>query len=146
MKKGILFLAITLMGSFAYAQKVPESEVPAAVKAAFMSFYPKTTVEKWKKENGNYKAKFDEKKTEMCVIIDPNGKLIKTITEIEVPALPKAATDYAANKHSGKKIKKAKKITAADGLVTYEMEIHESNLCFDSNGNFLSEEKEKKKH
>lgn len=145
MKKGILILAITFIGSIANAQKISESEVPASVKEKFTSLYPKCKVEKWVKEEGNFEAEFDKNKTEMSVVIDPTGKLIETETTISIASLPKAVSDYVAKNHAGKKITEAAKITSADGTVTYEAEVKEVELYFDSNGAFLRSEKEKGK-
>jgi hypothetical protein len=140
MKKGILILTIFLFGSFAYAQKIDESEIPTSVKTKFTSIYPDTKVEKWKKENGNYEARFDKNKTEMSVIIDPNGKLLETETSISISSLPIAIKDYLENNYDGKKIKEITKITYAKGTVFYETEVHETTIYFDSNGTFLRSE------
>jgi hypothetical protein len=143
MKKAILVLAIVSIGSFTYAQKVNDSELPAAVKSKFSSLYPSTKAEKWEKEEGNFKAEFDENKTETSVIIDPNGNLIETHKKIEVSALPKSANDYVSKNYEGKKITEAVKVTDVAGKVTYEAEVKETNLIFDSNGAFIKAEKEK---
>ena len=138
-------MSIMLLGAYAHAQKISESEVPSSVKTTFSTLYPNTKVEKWEKEKDNYKAKFDQKKAEMCIVIDPNGKLLKTKTKIDHSLLPEAAKDYILKNYAGKKISEAKKSIDADGKVTYEAEVQETNLCFDSAGTFLNSKMEKKK-
>jgi len=143
MKKVILMLTVIFVGGTVFAQKVSESDVPAAVKTKFSSLYPNAKVEEWKKDNGNYKAEFDENKTETCVIINPKGDLVKTKTEIEATELPAAANEYLAKKYAGKKITECHKMTDANGIVTYKAEVGEMHVIFDSNGAFVKEGTEK---
>jgi hypothetical protein len=143
MKKLILILAIALTGSFAYAQKVSSSSVPTAVTSKFNSLYPNATIEHWKKEKMNYEAKFTQNTTKMCVVIDPNGNVVKTATDISTSQLPDAATDYITKNYSNDKITEASKISEADGRVKYEAKVKDTHLCFDSNGNYLKSEKRK---
>ncbi len=141
MKKAIIMMSAIFIGGVAYAQKVSESEVPAAVKTKFTSLYPNSKVEKWEKEKGSYKAEFDENKTETCVIIDDEGNLVKTKTEIQISELPVAASAYIEKNCTGKKITKAFKMTDAKGVVTYKAKVGETHLFFDANGTFVKEEK-----
>jgi hypothetical protein len=141
MKKAIIMMSAILIGGVTYAQKVSESEVPAAVKTKFTSLYPNSKVEKWEKEKGSYKAEFDENKSETCVIIDDKGNLVKTKTEISISELPAAATAYIEKNCTEKKITKACKMTDAKGVVTYKAVVGEKHLFFDSNGTFEKEEK-----
>lgn len=143
MKTSILFLAIAFAGSTASAQKVQEKEVPIPVKTTFTNKYPKTEVEKWEKEDGNYEAEFDYNKEELSVLFDASGNILETEVEIKTTDLPKSVTDYIAKNVAGKKIKEAAKITDAKGTVTYEAEADNTDYIFDSSGNFLSKKVEK---
>lgn len=143
MKKGIWMMALTLMGSMAFAQKIKTADVPPVVTAEFATLYPSCKVEQWKKEKANYEAKFEQKMTKMCVVIDPSGNLVKTTTHIAVTELPKTANDYVVKNYNGKKITEACKTVEADGVVKYEAEVSEMHLCFDANGNFVKSEKRK---
>jgi hypothetical protein len=142
MKNTILFLAAGFFAITASAQKMKESDVPAAVKSGFTKLYPNSKVEKWEKENGNYEAEFDNNKVETSVVMNSNGQLMETEIEIKPSELPKAANDYVAKNLNGKKVKEAAKITDAKGTVTYEAEVDEVDYIFDSKGNFIKKEVE----
>ena len=136
-------MVVIISSITANAQTVTNAEVPAVVKTKFASLYPNVKVEKWKKEKENYKAEFDENKTEMCVIIDAKGDLVKTKSKIEASELPASAKEYIEKNHAGKKITKACKMTDAKGDTHYKAEVGEMDLIFDANGTFVKEEKEK---
>lgn len=136
-------MAITLMGSIAFAQNIGQMAVPADVMNKFTSLYPGTTADQWKKEKGNYETKFTQNNTKTCVVIDPKGNLVKTTTHIAVTELPRTANDYVAKNYAGKKITEACKTIEADGVVRYEAEVNSTRLCFDANGTFVKAEKKK---
>ena len=52
MKKLIVIVALSLAICQVRAQKIKESEVPQAVKTAFMKAYPAAKEVKWNKEDG----------------------------------------------------------------------------------------------
>ncbi len=153
MKNLIIILALSLGMGSAYAQKVKESDVPAAVKEAFKKAYPKAEIEKWEKEDGNYEAEFEiegvdktGKKSEVegSVVYTATGELVQTEEEIRVSDLPKAAMEYI-EKNVQKKIKEASKITEAKGTVNYEAEAGGEDYIFDSEGKFLKKEQDTEK-
>ncbi|MEO5642889.1 MAG: hypothetical protein ABIQ40_08905 [Bacteroidia bacterium] len=138
MKTLMMFvLALTFGAGCANAQKLKETEVPAAVKAAMAKQYPAIKDVEWEKEGANYEAGFDLNKVETSVVITPAGVILETESEIAVSALPKAATDYLVKNLPGKKIKEAAKLTDANGTVTFEAEVNDADYIFDSNGNFI---------
>ena len=142
MKKMILLLGTGFVVITANAQKMKEAEVPANVKSAFTQKYPGTKAKGWEKEDGNFEVEFDNNKAEMTLVIDPNGNVLQTETEIKVSELPKAVADYCAQKYAGKRIKEVSKIVSAKGVTTYEAEIDKMDVIFDSTGKFLREEKD----
>lgn len=142
MKKTMLIAGMVLIAITSNAQKVKDSEVPAAVKTSFSKLYPSAKVEKWEKENGNYEAEFDNNKVETSVLMNASGSLMETEMEIKPSELPKSVSDYVAKNLAGKKIKEASKITDAAGKVSYEAEVDEADYIFDSNGTFLKKEVE----
>ena len=145
MKSKTLFtLAVAFFTFSAFAQDVKESEVPAPVKAAFAKLYPNVKDVDWEKEGANYDAEFEVNKTESSVVFAATGNLLETEIEINVSALPKSASDYLAKKYPKNKIAEASKITDAAGTVTYEAEVGDYELIFDSNGLFIKEIKEDK--
>ena len=145
MKKLILILAITSIGSFAQAQNVNIKTVPVAVTSKFSSLYPTSKAEQWKKEKGGYETKFVQNKVKTCVVIDSVGNVVKTTTDIAVSELPRSANDYVAKNYANQKIVEASKTTEADGTVKYETKVKEMQLCFDADGNFVKSEKCKRK-
>jgi hypothetical protein len=142
MKKTMFLLAFGFAAITANAQKMKEADVPPSIKAGFSKLYPAAKVDKWEKEKSNYEAEFHDGKTEMSVLLGPNGQLLETEKEINATQLPKAATDYVAKNLAGKKIKEAAQITDAKGIVTYEAEVDEADYIFDANGTFLKKEVE----
>jgi len=142
MKKLALVLAATMIASLSFAQTLKEKGVPAAVKTAFQQKYPNAKETKWEKENSNFEAEFEINETDYSVLIDASGNILETEIEIDNNALPSNVRDYVSKNYSGQKIKEAAKITDAKGIVTYEAEIKGEDLLFDSNGNFIKEEKD----
>ncbi len=147
-KKIITTIALSLVISFASAQKVKEAEVPAAVKEAFAKKYPKAKVEKWEKEDGNYEAEFDWNKDEASAIFDPAGTFKAYEAEIKTKALPAGVVEYCAKNFAGWNIAEATRITDAGGAITYECEIKKGkedfDALFDDKGNFLKKSVEAK--
>ena len=80
-----------------------DTEVPAAVKSAFMAKYPHSNVKKWAKEDGNYEAAFDLNKVETTITLNLGGSILETETDITTANLPKATADYLAKHFAGKK-------------------------------------------
>lgn len=124
----------------ACAQKVKESEVPTAVKEAFKKSYKDAKEVKWEKEGANFEAEFEIGETDQSVVFDAMGHLVETEVEIKVDELPAGVKDYVAKNYKNAKIKEATKIIDAKGTVTYETEIKDKDLIFDSAGKFIKEE------
>jgi hypothetical protein len=145
MKNVILTVVTVFAINTVFAQKVKESEVPAAVKSSFQNSYKGAKAEKWEKEkDGNYEAEFDWNKAEMSANFNADGKLIQSEQEIKTTELPKTVSDYVTKNYAGYTISEAAKITDAAGAISYEAEVkkgkEEMDLIFDSNGNFLKKE------
>lgn len=142
MKKTVVLMAAMLVTTFAFAQKVKESEVPAVIKSAFQKQHPNAKEVKWEKENSNYEAEFEMGETESSVLYDATGNLLESEVEIAVADLPKGASEYIQAHYKDQKNKEAAKITDAKGVVTYEAEIKGMDLIFDNTGKFIKEVKE----
>jgi hypothetical protein len=142
MKKTVIMLAASVIALTACAQKVKESDIPAIVKEAFKKQHSDAKEVKWEKEGANYEAEFEVGETEQSVLIDATGAILETEVEITVDALPAAAKEYVTKHYKGMKIKEAAKITDAKGTLTYEAEIKDKDLIFDSTGTFIKEVKE----
>ena len=135
MKKKILFTI--LLGTCAVPVFAGGNDAPPAVKAKFVSLYPRAVKIKWEKEKANYEASFRIQRTEMSCLFDSTGSVLETESEIEIAALPKAAAAYIAKNYAGQKIKEAARITTTQNVTTYEAEVKEGDLVFDSNGIFI---------
>jgi hypothetical protein len=140
MKKLLLIAVGTLCVTFMHAQKLKENQVPQIVRNSFQKQYPKTKAS-WEKEKEGYEASFKQGTTDMSVIINKNGTIIETETDIQVSALPAGILAYIKEHYKGEKVKEAARIVNEKGVVTYEAELKGKDLLFDTNGKFLKEVK-----
>ncbi len=139
MKK--LFIVTVVLGVItlsACVQKLNESQIPAAVRTAFQKQYPGIKAS-WDKEDANYEANFKQGGKDMSAVIDKNGTIVETETDVPVMDLPESAQDYIKKKYPGTKIEEAERIVKADGEVNYEVEVHDKEVIFDANGQFVKE-------
>ncbi|MDN5289285.1 MAG: hypothetical protein JWR38_5559 [Mucilaginibacter sp.] len=142
MKKIILsmLLVIVLIG-VAHAQKVKNTAVPTAAKAALLKKYPTATKATWEKEKGNYEANWGGKSGEdMSVQFTPDGTFIEQVVAIPVSELPAVVAVYIKQHYKGAKITEAGKVTDAKGVLTYEAEVKGKDLIFDEKGTFIKQD------
>ena len=141
--KKLFFVVVAagIAGFSACGQKLQESKVPAAAKAAFEKKYPGIKGS-WDKEDANYEVNFKQEGKDMSMVIDQNGTIVETETDIPVTDLPKAVHDYVKEHYPGAKIKEAAKIVKANGDINYEAEVNHKDVVFDANGKFIKEEKD----
>jgi len=144
--KNLLIIALISITTFANAQKLQESAVPAVVKTGFTKAHPKAKDVKWVKEGNKFEANFDMDKIDYSAVLDEKGNITETETKIPVSQLPKGVAEYVAQHHKGHKIAEAAKITDASGNVTYEAEVNKKDLIFDKMGVFIKENKEEKEY
>jgi len=137
----MMITATTLVALAACGQKLKESQVPAAAKAAFEKKYPGLKGS-WEKEGTNYEVNFKQGASPMSAVIDNNGTIVETETSIHVSDLPKAVRDYMKKHYAGTKIKEAAKIVKSNGDVNYEAEVNHKDVIFDANGKFIREAKD----
>jgi len=137
----IVAVVVGVMASHACGQKLNESQIPAAVKTAFQKQYPSVKAT-WDKEGANYEANFKQNGKAMSAVIEKNGTIVETETDIPVTDLPKGVQDYMKKNYSGIKIEEAARIVRANGEVNYEAEVHHKDVIFDANGKFIKEAKD----
>jgi hypothetical protein len=144
MKKSLIltFAACIICYTFSYAQKLPESKVPAAVKAAMAKKYPNVTKVTWTTEEKDFESEFKQDGKEMSAIFNPSGTWKETETAIAFTALPQPVKQYLDQHFKGKKIKETAMINKADGSVAYEAEINNTDYVFDTNGKLIKKEME----
>lgn len=122
----------------ACAQKLQEANVPVAAKSAFQKQYPNIKGG-WEKEKENYEVNFQKDGKVMSSVIDKNGTILETETDIKVSALPSSVQTYVKDHYNGAKIKEAAEIVRANGEKNYEAEVGGKDVLFDINGRFLKE-------
>ncbi len=142
MKTVLSILIVLWSGSFANAQKLNESQVPASVISAFHKMYPAEKDNGWEMEDGNYEAEMNNSAGESSVIFTATGALIQTEKEISVKELPAAIANYVSKNYAGAEIKEAAQITDVKGVKTFEAEVKDYDLIFDAKGNFVREERD----
>jgi len=142
MSKHRFVIVVAALGlASACAHKEKDVQVPAPTKAAFEKQYPGVQGE-WDKEDSNYEVEFKQDGKEMSMVIDKDGTVVETETDIPVADLPQAAQDYMKQNYSGSKIDEAAKIIKSDGEINYEAEVSHKDVLFDVNGKFIKESKD----
>ena|ERR1051326_2477929 len=142
MKKLIIMaIAAGIVALSACGQKLKDSQVPTAAKTAFEKKYPGVKGS-WDKEDANYEVNFKQDGKAMSAVIDKDGTIVETETDIPVTDLPKAVQDYLKRHYPGTKIEEAARIMKANGEVNYEAEVNHKDVVFDSNGKFIKEAKD----
>ncbi len=137
--KNIAITAITLLfTAITFAQK----DIPNEVKVAFAKQYPDVKKVKWEEEDGKFEASYNQNKVKSSVLMNAKGKILETENEIPVADLSKLITDYVAKNYPNQKIKGAAKITDAEGVITFEVEVKGLDLLFSDKGNFIKASKE----
>ena len=143
MKKQIvlsILMAVSIR-SVTMAQDLKEKEVPASVKAAFVSKYPMAKKVSWEKEKGNYEANWGGKSGEdNSAVFTPAASFVEIVVAIPVGQLPAGVVSYISLHYKGAKIKEAGKVTDAAGKHMYEAEIKGKDLIFDEKGAFIKED------
>src|SRR5579862_5917719 len=103
MRKLTLILAILTIGVLKMnAQKIKESEVPAAVKTSFDKNFSGQTA-KWEKEDGNFEAGFKKDGKNMSATFKPDGTFLETEIAIKESEFPTGVMDYIKTNYKGKK-------------------------------------------
>jgi uncharacterized protein YicC (UPF0701 family) len=129
-----------LMGIMAFATLTSQAQkttIPDAVKAKVTATYPKATAVKFEKEGKEFEAGFKNEGKEMSILMDAQGNILETETDITVAELPKGVQEYLTKNFKGKKIKEASTIVDAKGVKKFEAEIGGKDYLFDEKGNLL---------
>jgi hypothetical protein len=123
-----------------HGQKLSEAQVPPTVLSAFKTGHPGVTHVKWEKEGPNYEGEFKTDGKEQSVVMDAQGAVLETETQIAGNELPAPIKEYLEKNYKGAKIGETSMIISASGELKYEVEIRNKDLLFDSAGNFLRAE------
>ena len=134
-KLSVVIMLFVLAVPYAQAQKLV---VPEVVKAKVKALYPQANDVDWELEDGNYEAEIEQKgSSDVSVVLNAQGSVLETETEIKVSELPTAVRTYVTQQLGNKKIKEAAKIVKADNTVEYEAQVGKKDYLFDSVGVFL---------
>src|SRR5438105_1131943 len=142
MKKLILVVAMAAFFAQTRAQVIEVKEVPAPVVTTFQTAYPTITSVEWRRVGANYEAVYSENQNDRYVIYNPSGKLVEVREGIVYSSMPEPAVTYVKTKYKDGKMTKVYKVKDSNGKVMYKGKVKEGYLLFDSNGNFIREEKE----
>ena len=116
--------ASALLTTSAIAQKVKNSDVPAAVKEALVKKYPSAAGVAWEKEKGNFEANWGGRsKEDNSVVFTPDGSFVEQVVAIPINTLPPGVAAYVKAHYPGAKITEAGKVTDAMGKTSYEAEV-----------------------
>lgn len=142
MKKLVSIVVVTAtIISGACSQKLRQSEVPVNAKNSFEKKYPGLKGN-WGREDANYEVNFKQDGKAMSAVIDKNGTIVETETDIPISDLPELVLDYLKKQYPGAKIKGTAKVVNANGDVNYEAEVNHKDVIFDVNGKFIKEAKD----
>lgn len=142
MKKLVSIVVATVMvSSVVCGQKLKQSEVPLNARNAFEKKYPGLKGS-WDREDANYEVNFKQNGKAMSALMDKNGTIVETETDIPLSDLPGPAIDYMKEHYPGKDITGAAKIVKANGDVNYEAETNHKDVIFDVNGKLIKEAKD----
>ncbi|MCL4548840.1 MAG: hypothetical protein M1495_09740 [Bacteroidetes bacterium] len=129
MKKSIMLLIIFTLAVSISAQNKKEVKVTDKAKACFAKHYPNIKEVKWGMEGKNeYEAEFKQNGAAISVVIDAEGNLKQTETDIAKSQLPKGVEEYVAKHHKGWSITEAAQILDAKGNITFEAQISKGKM------------------
>jgi len=122
--------------------KTLKTNIYTSVSSSFEKEFPDATQVTWKKENTRYEAFFIIDGFKQSAVFNKQGKLLEKEMKIVKELLPAKINSYLAVNYGGQKIKHAAKITDDQGDIVYETTIKNTNIVFDSEGNFMTQNKE----
>jgi hypothetical protein len=137
MKPVLTFLGLLISLTFSRAQEADILTLPTVVSDVFTLLYPDAKSIEWQFTGGHYKAEFKNYKTPTMALIDVQGRLIQTWTQIKITALPQLALDYLAKSFIDKKINLATISEDDKGVITFTAVADKTDFTFDSEGKLL---------
>lgn len=119
----IIAACLLLFAGQAYAQDIPEQEVPSLVLNSFKQKFPKASGTEWEIKGDGYKAEFDAgSSAEHEVWFDNTGNVIKHRHDISARDLPQAVLGTLQKDFNGYRTDEVKK-TEEGSSVTYTLEL-----------------------
>ncbi|MDM1296853.1 PepSY-like domain-containing protein [Sphingobacterium sp. N143] len=136
----VLFLTLITLGAF--AQDIPQSQVPAVVINSFQQKYPQAKRVDWELKNGIYEAEFETGLfgADHEVWLQSNGTIVRHKEDFAKNDLPQAVLTQMKRDFAGYRMEDVKKITEGQ-RVSYAFEMKnrtaEWKLIVDKQGNIL---------
>ncbi len=145
MKKDVVFsiVALLVFTGGAFAQDIPQSQVPNEVVNSFKKAFPGATDVEWEMDGDRYKVEFEIGllRLDHDAWYDATGQLLKHQEEISTGDLPKKGAAAIKREFKGYRIEDVEKITEGN-QVAYTLEVksrtEEWKLAVDSAGNILN--------
>lgn|GEM_PF-906351 len=127
-----------LVATLVFASCNEGKKAPQDVQNAIEKMYPGISKVDWEnKENASWEAEFKNNGIETSALFSTDGKLLRLEEEIAYSLFPKLAKDYITKNFPGANVKEISKITDKNKNVTFQAEVKDKNLIFDTLGNFL---------
>lgn len=142
MKITVFVFCVSLPFLFGCKRTESTISVPDTISKKFNSLYPNATDLTWEMEDSLFEASFMLDTVNTSITFSPDGTPVDLESAIPISSLPPAITDYTAQQLAGKRIKGATMITHADGTVSYEIDVENTDYLFDGTGQFIKSEAE----
>lgn len=147
MKRIIGLLVFTLFLGNAFAQKISQGNVPAAVINAFQLKSPNATDANWKLEKGYYRVKYKVNSKDNKLNLDNNGNMLKHEQDLYDSEIPHVAMETIQSKVAFYDVNDADRVEE-NGKITYEINLEISakdhDFWIDETGSLLKYVKELK--
>ena len=140
MKKLITTLLLLAYFTTMQAQKLPAKAVPSTVTKAFKKSHPTAVNETWTMHDDTYEVKFLVNNKIKSLMYNIKGILVFNEVEISSNTLPVAIKKYMATHYPNQPILNISKMTTMTNVFSYAVEINDSNIIFDTKGNFIKSE------
>jgi len=138
MKPALRVITLLLLCHVLRGQSITPTSIPAPVMDQFTLLYPDAENILWKAQQGRYLAQFKNNKMITMALINEDGKLLQTETEIKVIALPPEATEYLQDETGVKKIYSASILENETGVITFKAIADRTEYWFDNNGQLFT--------
>nr|WP_309641145.1 PepSY-like domain-containing protein [Flavobacterium sp.] len=140
MKKFIAVVLLLVCFTATQAQKLATKAVPETVTTAFKKSHPTAINETWTKHDDTYEVKFLVNKKIKSLMYNTKGILVFNEVDVASNILPAAIKKYMAANYPNEPILNIAKRTTMTNVFSYAVEINDSNIIFDTKGNFIKSE------
>ena len=137
MKQITAFLCAFFILFTLQAQNIKPAEVPSVVLDQFNFIYPFASRTSWKTENDHFRADFKNDKRKTTAVFQSKGALYKTMTEVNVSALPQPAIDFLMKNDPEAKIEDVRIIEDKQGVITFQAVHDKTKYVFDWAGHYV---------